>query len=773
MSGSHSDNARSAEVNPFSPTAVARVAEFAPDTVTIPTPAIREAVRLLDGYLDSPQHGNVIAIVGDYGTGKTHLAVELLQHANRRVPEVTKTIYLDAPAGTFVALYRRFIEQLELRDVRERVQEYYADIVADALSESAFGMDLAQPLRAGEIDPVEVVSRLGLMESSFLQQVQRKLEDVTHNEAFGTALTLLLRHGFDDVVWEWLTGHEPDQILADRGIASAVDTDAAALEAMGVFALLYGHRNRRFIVVIDELDKVLSAANRPTEDAIEGFKKLLEVFAGARAMLVLAGLPDYLEVLSGNARQRIGRVITASALSAENTIDFIRESRRRAHGEDLLEPFTVDTVNYLVKLTDGIARKIVRLCYQLYRKATEQQRPVTVAMVHEVALNNQFDHASIDDVRNAIRRVLNAQGSTYRRDQLVGLDENSRADYWIPVGRSGSGCALLLTESVLTSEDSQRLARRATAIRNAAGQTEALLVVVGYLPTEFAAELGAAFGAEPLVYDHWTFNETLASALAARIRGLESVAADDPLEAVQERLGRMSRQQANTQRFIEQLAIRLEDTRNSSDRQLAVLQRELAGISDTLYAAAPRDDDGARVAKPLRLPAEVARLFDDAVSALDSLSQVVVVLRAAFVSTDEDPARGVDVRDEIRDWLRSQKVFPAVGVAVLLSRLVVAFRDGIADWYRSAAPPTTQGQLYIVDRERLSTLCRTYDVLYEYLPLIGLEVLGDLATSSTGTDDLYDQTVRSSARLANIRETLDGLGSRIHNAMLESFAPTN
>jgi Cdc6-like AAA superfamily ATPase len=770
MSGSHSDIARTVEVNPFSPTAVARVAEFAPDTVTIPTPAIREAVRLLDGYLESPQHGNVIAIVGDYGTGKTHLAVELLQHAHRKAPERTKTIYLDAPAGTFVALYRRFIEQLELRDVRERVQEYYADIVADALSESAFGMDLAQPLRAGDIDPVEVVARLGLMESSFLQQVQRKLEDVTHNEAFGTALTLLLRHGFDDVVWEWLTGHEPDQILADRGIAAAVDTDAAALEAMGVFALLYGHRNRRFIVVIDELDKVLSAANRPTEDAIEGFKKLLEVFAGARAMLVLAGLPDYLDVLSGNARQRIGRVITASALSAENTIDFIRESRRRMHGHDALEPFTPDTVNYLVKLTDGIARKIVRLCFQLYRKATEEQQPVTVAMVHEVALNNQFDHASIDDVRNAVRRVLNAQGSTYRRDKLVGLDENSRADYWIPVGRAGSGCALVLTESVLTPEDSAQLVRRATAIRNAAdqaGQTEALLIVVGYLPTEFAAELSAAFGAEPLVYDHWRFNETLASALAARIRGLEAVAADDPLEAVQERLGRMSRQQANTQRFIEQLAIRLEDNRTSSDRQLGVLQRELAGISDTLYSDAPRSGGDAGVPTPLRLPADVAQLFGDAVTALDSLSQVVVVLRAAFAGAVEDPARAVDLRDEIRDWLRSQKVFPAFGVAVLLKRLVEAFRDGVADWYRSSAP-TEQGQLYPVDRERLSALCRTYDVLYEELPLIGLEVLGELTTTSTG-DELYGQTVRS-PRLADVRYTLDGLGARVQNAMLESFA---
>ncbi|GAA4843387.1 hypothetical protein GCM10025787_25990 [Saccharopolyspora rosea] len=742
------------EANPFSPTAIARVTEFAPDTVTVPTPAIREALRLLDDYLVSPassRPGHVIAIVGDYGTGKTHLAVRLLQHARETAPAVTKAVYLDAPAGTFVALYKRFIEQLELDDVRDRVREYYADIVADALSSSGFGSDVARPLRDGEIDPVGIVERFGLMESSFLQQVQHTLERVTRNEAFGTALTLLLRRGFDDAVWEWLTGHEPDQILKDRGIDTAISTEAAALEAMGVFALLYGHRDRRFVVVVDELDKVLSASSRPTEDAIEAFKKLLEVCAGARALLVLAGLPDYLDVLSGNARQRIGRVITVSSLSGENTAEFIRESQRRVHGEARLEPFTPDTVGYLVKITDGNARKIVRLCYQLYRTAVERDGPVTVPMVYEVARNNQFDQAGIDDVRGAVRRVLTAQGSGYLRDHLVGQDEHSRADYWVPVGARGAGCALVLAESVLDPEDAERLVRRATAIRNATARTEVLLVVVGYLPAEFVGELSAAFGGEPLVYDHWTFTETLASALATRIRNLEDVVGDDPIRALHDRLDRMSRQQSNTQRLLDQITTSLNDLRGSADRKFGVLQRELSEVSDTVHAPAGSDSPAPR----LRLPEDVARLFDEALAALDSLRRLDAVVREAF-GTEQDQATAA--RRGMRDWLRlrNQQAFQAVGVAVVLTGLVEAFRDGVNEWYRSSATDE-EGELYDVDRERLAALCRTYDVLYEYVPLFGLDVLGELTAAPV-----------TPPRKADLRETLDGLGARVQQALLGS-----
>ena len=120
-------------VNPFPATAVASGAE----TVTVETSAVRGARHLLDDYLTArvrPGAGNVIAIVGDFGTGKTHLTNELLRHVDRAEGKSTHVIDIEASTGTFVALYQRFVAQLDEMDVMRRVREYYADIVADDLA---------------------------------------------------------------------------------------------------------------------------------------------------------------------------------------------------------------------------------------------------------------------------------------------------------------------------------------------------------------------------------------------------------------------------------------------------------------------------------------------------------------------------------------------------------------------------------------------------------------------------------------------------------------
>jgi Cdc6-like AAA superfamily ATPase len=765
--------------NPFSPTAIARVSEFDTDTVTIPTPAIREAISVLEHYLASQRkkttatdHGNVIAIVGEHGTGKTHLVVKLLHHANESTNETakntagtaTRTLYLDAPAATFVTLYQRFIQKLKLPDVRNRVREYYADIVADALGASEFTVDVATGLRQGELDPIETIERLSLMESSFLQEVQRKLQNITDNEAFSTALTLLLRDGFDDAVWEWLSGHDPDQILMDRGITTTINSETAALEAMGVFALLYGHRNHRFIVAIDELDKILLASSRSDETAIAAFKKLLEVFAAARALLVLAGLPDYRDRLGTNVLQRIGRIIEISALTTENVTEFIRLTQQRTFGNPQLDPFTTDTVRYLVKLTDGTARKIIRLCHQLYRKAIDDETEVTDSMVREVA-RTQSNLPRIETVSGEVSQVLDARGLRYFRNHLVGRDPHSRADYWVRLGSQDADCAILLTESVLDLTDSERLTRRATSIRNAATDSETVLVVVGYLPSDRAAELNENFQTV-LVYDHLTFNKSLEDYISKRTKILEEKTSDNFSSVIQQRLERMSRQQTNTQKIIERLAIHLDDWQSSADRQFATIRHELGEISNAFYATDSARSTGSRTGpgSPRRLPPEVDRLFEQAAAALGAVDRVDMVLHEPFTTAEQEVPAAIDPKARLRARLRSQELVQAMGVAVLLQKLVTAFRDSVNDWYRSYSLGD-QGQLTSVDRTRLGMLCQTYDALYEYLPVFQLDKLERFNTYAESYGDPVDQTARPN-RTTEVQEVVSRLGARIQSALL-------
>jgi Cdc6-like AAA superfamily ATPase len=749
-------------LNPFPATAVASGAE----AVTVETPAVREARHLLAGYLAAPPKagsGNVLAIVGDYGTGKTHLVAELLRFMDQTSGDTVHTIDIEASTGTFVQLYHRFVTQLDQMGVMRRVREYYADIVAEDVGRSELTADLAPSLRSGELDPVWVVDQLNLMGSDLLQRVQRKLEDVTRKEEFSTALTLLLRTGFDHAVWEWFRGGVPDQILVDRGIKDPIATDADALEAMGVFALLYGHRGHRFVLIIDELDKLLSTSRDTAAVTLDAFKKMLQVFAAANALLILVGLPDYIDAVDATVVERIGRIVRVSALTTDHAEEYIWRSQQEANGNATLAPFTRDTVKYLVEITDGVARKIIRLCHHLYQRAVGEGTQVTEVMVREVARAQFGFLVSIETVRREVRRTLDAQGLRYFRDHLIGSDARTRVDYWIPLSDGGSGCAVVLSDSVFGSREVQLLNERAIVIKNVAVGAETVLIVVGYLPSALSQDLTDAFGIEPLVYDHWTFHESLAAILSARARLIEETSDEDPLTVVRNRVERMNRQQTNTQHFVEQLAAHLEAMRASSSHEFEIIRRDLDGIMQALQPATVVQTPDQGGASP-SLPQSVSVLFDDAASALSALSRVDGAFREALAGTDRSLSDAVEARMAIRTRLASTKMFEALGVVSLLRTLLTAFRDAVTDWYRLHL-----GAVQDDDRLELGALCRSYDALYDHLPLFRLNELDEFELSPSEPNESFYETVRST-RLKNTYHAFEGFGRRVQNAVLSAVS---
>lgn len=752
--------------NPFLVAAVAKPREFTDGTVSIPTPSITEAISIVDSFLRSSTvaSGTVVAVVGEYGTGKSHLVGAVRHHALSVVPEGlrARVAFIEAGQSTFVDLYKQLIgTELRKDDVCARVRELYADVLADALEESELTAELAVLLRRGEVDPVDLSDRLSLMESRYLDRLRQRLESVTRNRAFGIALPLLLRHDFTDAAWEWLSGHRPDQVLVDRGIDTAVATEELALEAMGVIALLYSTRGQKFLLVIDEMNKVVSATRKPTESAVDAFQKLLTVFSGAQALLVLAGLPDYLEELGGAVGQRIGRIITVSPLTAANTVEYIRQSQEAVGRGRVLHPFTEDTVRYLVKLTDGNARRIIRLCGHLYRHAMDgsprdpAKARVTEAMVRRVA-REQAGARTTDHVRNEIRQVLAALGLEYERDHWMDPHTDSKADYWVPYGDDeGAGCALVLTDTVLSQADCDALVSRATFLQTAAEQRQVLLIVVGLVHADFVSALNEAFSEEPISYDHWTFTETLSSVLERQLRLLDR---DEATSLGEERFRRLGRQQANTQRMLEQALKTLNAMRSASDLSLAKIQRELSELS-----SAQRSADAVENTPPLRLPPAVSALFASAQSFLDDLDQVDATFRAMFAAAEGGSVDAIDARVAVRGQLRSQHVFQAVGVAAMLRMLLATFRDSINEWYRTYVP-SSSGEPYPVDRDRLGALCRAYDTVYEYVPFFRLVDLGGFGPH------LVDGNMLPPPQVGEAQEVFNQLSGQVHAAVLDSVA---
>lgn len=727
--------------NPFSPMAVAEITNFEEsggDDLTIQTDAFRQAIAYLSDYLDSAAvgdgmepDGKVIAILGDYGTGKTHLAVRLVRHARRFLDQPEQAMYLDATGDGFVELHRRFMRKLGLTGVREQVSNYYADVVAEALQKSGLeSADFVAWQRDRELTP-RVMAELG--ESALLPQVQQRLERVTRKPDFGTALPLLLRSGFEEIVWAWLTGGKPDKVLQEQGITRPIDNEVTALEAMGAVALLYGGRRAQFVLVIDELEKIFSGASQPAEDTVMAFETLLEVFGNAGACLVLSGLPEFRRVLPHSALERVSHTVELTSLSVDEVCSFIKLAQKVKLGRDELKPFDLDSVRYLTSITRGNARQVIKLCHDVYHvvdrriRATGEDTLVTNQMVADVA-RQQFGSLSASGLDGVVRRVLDANGWSYLSNHRLGDSKDSRVDFLVTFHDRAGGCAVLLTEAVLNGADADAVVRRVSAVRDAAPDNKVVLVVNKVLADAFAAAVAEPLDAEPLVYMNRGFSKDFKALIGAIRDQLHRAGDSAPLAEMQGRMEQLNRQQASIYDSIMQLGEHIDESRVSSDRRLAAIER----LTDRVVAA------------PAGLPSEVDKLFTDAVGVLDELTPEQTMMSEAFSQLSPDTSQAVQRR------LSSDSFFDAIGVAKLTRDAVLLFRAAVTDWYARQVTGSSGVPPAVAD-ERLDLICRAYDDMTEFLPMFKLEVLARLAPRT--------------ARVGEVRAALDNLSPRVRGAL--------
>ncbi|EWC59572.1 hypothetical protein UO65_5113 [Actinokineospora spheciospongiae] len=739
--------------NPFADMAVANVSlvDGDPDSaeITVLTDAMRTAFAFLDDYLDGRDDrpggpgGTVIALLGDYGIGKTHLSVRMVSRARRRLGNPRGAMYLDAAAADFLSLYKRFMTSLGVSGLVALVNDYYADRVAEALEPSGLTKDdvramsgLAAETEREDVRWHEIARELGLLESRLLRQVRETLAGVTANRDFAAALTLLLRTGFQDAVWNWLLGGRPEQILVDRGVTKVIDDDLVALEALRVFALLLGGREQRFVLVVDELDKIFSAQHAPGHAEMSEFQELLQVATKAGACLVLGGLPEVWPALSGPVRARIPHPVRLAGLTEQEITDFIMRTQEATLGARTLSPFTPPVVRTIRMVTRGNPREVIRLCHRAFRLADDRRRetgvdaPIDDALLSR-ASTDLFGQPNADDIGDQIARVLTIANWDHYRDRVLGPKADTRADYWVRFPQRASGCAVLLTSALLTEADVDAVLARVVALRGVEPHAVILPVVTG-TPTDIAvARVREHLGHEPVLYRQATFVDDLLHALETAMSRLPELDAADPVGQVLTHTEQILRRMATMHRDL------LEQIQHNADRVESVLTRPADPTPTPASVPAPQADD---------LPEPVAGLFTAAVDALTALTTIDPEVALAFdTGTYEaaDPALRIVERPD---------VVAAAGTGRLLVDVVARFRSAVAAWFHRY-PGTTDADA----RAALEGVCNVYDAMAEYLPTFRLTPL----TAVPG---------RPEDALARVEESLSNLSFRVRRQVLRTAA---
>lgn len=765
--------------NPFPQAAVARVYDSRPDQLTIRTAAVDAVDRLVDGYLQATRapdgtsgpggaggpgdhlagKGRVCVIEGDYGTGKTHLAMELLGRAEQARAEDgtdTRVVYHVVPGGSFLSLYAGLLkERLGQSEMVARVQEWYADIVADALRERPYTGDLIARLLRDDVDPQLVVERYGLKEGALRDELRRRLAAITGDETFSRVLMLLLQQELRPLAWQWLTGEVPGAVLAERGVTRPIGNDIQAMNALGVVARLHGRRNRRFVLVIDEMEKLAAAWDGGDVTHGQAFKRLLAVFREAGALLVVCGLPDIFEILPRDPG-RVDTIIHPPPLTGEDVRAYIRHAQRVAFGWSELRPFTGESAGYISYLTSGVARDVVRICYRAFAEAAETGQEITPATIRQAA-RERLPDGGADRVRADVAEILNEEGWLPDRHRVPGSPPGAMAaDFWIQLGADGAGCAIRVCDSVLEHAEARGLADQAADILSGGADRAVILVVAGYLPAEQRDVLVGAAGEQSLVIYHArTFREDFVRALGkameriggmrpgtgggrrpdgeSRARGAES----ERMRAESERLGR---QQASTLRGVQEMLQRMD----ALAQAVTDLRRQ------------PDAADGGERGLPPRLEA----MFSRARQSLDAYGDIRGFLDKTFEIASRQPGQ----RFPLTHRLRAPDAFGPIGIAGYLSDLLGSFRASVQSWLAEIRrAPAGEGGPSADDRAWLREICQTYDSLYGVAEVYKLDPLPERIRL---VGEPPPRAGRSARREA-LENAFGDLGDRVYRAALE------
>lgn len=781
MAGASGGNPWRGIPNPFPNAAVAHVYDSPPDVLTIDTPAVRRARRVVSGYLSatrtpggggdagggggSGEHligkGTACVIEGDYGTGKTHLALDLLARAEgARAGAGTdmRVFYQVVPGGTFTSLYTGLMkDHIGLGEMQNRVRECYSDIVADALRDRPFTEGLIEELQRGNVDPERVIDRYGLKEGALRDELRRQLREVTGNEVFGRALMLLLQPELASLAWEWLVGGYPGTVLAERGITRPIGTDIEAMDALGVVARLYGRRDRRFVLVIDEMEKLAADWDNDVTHA-QALKRLLEVFRVTGALLVMCGLPDIFTILPPDPG-RVDTVIHPSLLTADDVRWYIGQTLQRATGGDGLAPFTSESADYIVYLTSGVARDVLRICYYAFDEAAETGEEVTAEVLRQVA-RFRVPNVSAERARGDIADVLAERGQAADRHRVLGALPGVVADFWIPRGEGGAGCAILVSDSVLEDREARNLAAQAKAVASGDAERAVILVIGGYLPEDQRRWLEAELGAASLVVYHVrTFGRELARALETAMERFAGTGASRAAPAVGEPHAAADSDEIRSLRAETERIARQQDSTLRALRELLRRSESLTGVVAELRAG-----PGPAAAPRPGLPAELETLFSRANDSLEAYGDVRGFLEKTFQIAARQPGE----RFPLTHRLRRPDAFSPIGIAEYLSDLLGGFRSSVQSWLAAVRPgPDRDGVPTEGEREWLRGICQTYDSLYGVAQVYKLDPLPDMIDLAGDGREPAARSSRSARREA-LEAAFAELGERVHHAALRA-----
>jgi hypothetical protein len=431
--------------NPFPDYPVARLDDNASAAArsNFDTPATVEAGRLVDGYiagwsgLAGPRQPLVVAVRGDYGSGKTHLLLYAADRFERGLGDghpdaaLLRVKAVDAdPLGWYRAEIGPALAALSPRAPREPADAGGEPKHLRALALRAYAA--AAQRVAGEAALTEAVSRKlesqpqtvlrlirdGLINETAVEEAFR--EDLLRicpgpRDAVRLAITGLVRPETAPAALRWLRGEAlPEHDLGLLRLSRPLASDEDAADVLAAVASLHDALGAPFGLLIDEAEHLLRPNAPEGRRNATWLKRLIEVLAERRTLVFVAG-HDLAWEGSDDLLQRFSpaNVLNLSPLTGQDVLRRILQPR--LPGVTIL-PGVADAI---AEAARGNVRRIFSLCHALHAKTEGFTVPPTPETVRSVA-EALGQRVSKEEANLRFTDFLTAAGLAVRRDAVAG-----------------------------------------------------------------------------------------------------------------------------------------------------------------------------------------------------------------------------------------------------------------------------------------------------------------------------------------------------------------
>lgn len=349
----------------------------------------------------------ITVLVGDYGSGKSHLLKIFKQEVNKQLlsrERGTLAAYIKSPGEDFRDFFLGFIEDIGrflltkyseevIREYIQRNKPNVANIITDQKVKASF--------IAGNFDLPELLQKSQHLEL-FRWIKGELLEDIQSTDVV-KAFLLLSHPDYSSKAWRWFLGGNITK--GDIFEASIEDDDTAYSIFRNLVDLLHAIGITSLVVLVDELEKITFIDARKRVKYQDQLRRMIDEYPKNMCMY-FAIAPRQWESLTKEStalvRRLAGNWYVLDQFKMDNTRELIEKYLYHARVDQFsskvakdkfnecepsLCPFTIESLDAIQKATNGLVSSIILLCRKSLEYISDNQNEykcITPAMVEIV-----------------------------------------------------------------------------------------------------------------------------------------------------------------------------------------------------------------------------------------------------------------------------------------------------------------------------------------------------------------------------------------------------